>query len=830
MPLDVAATLKKLTLNEKVLLLAGKDNWHTVGIHREGVDVMALRMSDGPNGVRGTKFTSGVPASCFPCGAGLASTWNTKLIEEVGACIGEECHVKSVHVLLGPTCNLARSPLGGRAFEGYGEDPTLSGLIAAAFQEFLRTSSSSNMTPATLREVYLKPFEIAVRDAHPKTFMTGYNKVNGVHMSENKQLLSDVLRGEWGWDGLVMSDWLGVYSTAPALLAGLDLEMPGPGAVRGTSIHRAIAGHTLSVANVDERVTKVIDLVAWCEKSGIPEAGPEAEPDSQGPTRELLLRTAVESICLLKNDAGVLPLSPTKARKVAVIGPNALRTPYAGGGSASLLSTFNISILDGIKSVLPTEADISYHLGASIDLYLPTAFFDSAVTATGDEGFEIEMWNSDPLLKDSKPVFTTTSRGSYILFNDGIPPEVNLTGWASIRGFFTPAETEDVEVGLAVAGQADLYIDGKLVLENSKDQVRGNLAFNTATVEKRAVVSLIAGQRIEIVIKFSNFNAIPPSVYGGDNWAGQGGVRLGAAPVRDPQQLIDEATALAKEAEVVILAIGLSETIESEGFDRADLKLPGYTNALVSAILAAKPDTVVVHVAGTPNELPWIAGCSTLIHAPYGGNAAGQAVADVVFGLANPSGHLSMSWPHYLEDVPSFLTYGGDLHTGQVDYSEGLFIGWKGYEAINRPPLFSFGHGLAYSELDIDLAPLTPLTATSFAVDLVLTNLSPSNDASFVVQVYIAPPTIKSDGSPRRRRPKKDLVAFEKVALVGGKRKAIQIAVGPTSLATWDEKMSCWVVEKGTYGVQVGTSSADIRAKDEWVVEQELVWAGLGPV
>ncbi|POR39697.1 Beta-glucosidase, partial [Tolypocladium paradoxum] len=384
--INVEAVLKSLSLSEKVDLLAGIDFWHTKALPRHGVP--SLRMSDGPNGVRGTKFFNGVPAACFPCGTALGATFNQPLLEEAGRAMGREAIAKSAHVILGPTINMQRSPLGGRGFESIGEDPSLAGLAAAALvrgiqstgvqaavkhflcndQEDRRMGVQSIVTERALREIYARPFQLAVRDARPGAVMTAYNGINGTMCSENAKYIDGMLRREWGWQGLVMSDWYGTYSTTAAVAAGLDLEMPGPPRFRGEALKFNAAAGRPPAHVVDARAREVLRLVGKCAPlaAEVQERGPEREANTPE-TAALLRRIGNESIVLLKNEGGVLPLSRDKT--TLVIGPNAKVATYHGGGSAALPAYYAVTPYDGIAAKL--GAPPAYTVGAYTHRFLP---------------------------------------------------------------------------------------------------------------------------------------------------------------------------------------------------------------------------------------------------------------------------------------------------------------------------------------------------------------------------------------------------------------------------------------------------------------------------
>ncbi|KAG6817888.1 hypothetical protein H0H87_001720 [Tephrocybe sp. NHM501043] len=405
---DVEATLSKLSLPNKIKLLTGLGWWHTEPVPESGVP--SIRLSDGPNGVRGTRFFNGVPSNCFPASTGLGSSFDIELARRVGESLGDECRVKGTHVLLAPTVNTQRSPLGGRGFESFSEDPHLNGTIAAAYinglqskgvsatikhfvandQEFQRFSISSEVSERALREIYLKPFQIAIKHSDPWALMSSYNRVNGTHVSESKKFLRDILRKA---SRLVMSDWTGVYSTVESIKAGLDLEMPGPSPFRGKALERSIMAEKLFPADINARVRKVLELIKHAHASGIPFNGPE-ESYGSPEVRRTLRTAAADAVVLLKNDKKLLPLKG--AKEIAVIGPNAKYAMTSGGGSARLLSASTVSPLEGITTAAgEVGAKVTYAIGATSHKYLP--LLSSYVQQpSGEPGLLIEFWNESP--------------------------------------------------------------------------------------------------------------------------------------------------------------------------------------------------------------------------------------------------------------------------------------------------------------------------------------------------------------------------------------------------------------------------------------------------
>ncbi|TFK64048.1 glycoside hydrolase family 3 protein [Pluteus cervinus] len=845
--LNVEETLGKLTLAQKIKLLGGLDVWHTEPVPEAGVP--SMRFSDGPNGVRGTRFFNGVPASCFPSSTGLGSSFDVELAAKVGGTLADEARAKSAHVLLAPTVNIQRSPLGGRSFESFSEDPHLNGTIAAAYinglqakgvsatikhyvandQEFERFSISSDLSERALREIYLKPFQIAIKGSDPWALMSSYNRVNGVHVSEDKRLLDDVLRKVWGWKGLVMSDWTGVYSTTQSLLAGLDIEMPGPPVMRGKALDRALQAGKIFPSDIDARARKVLELVQRAQASGIPFDGPEASIDTPE-VRQTLRTAAADATVLLKNDNKLLPLK-ADVKTIAVMGPNAKATMISGGGSASLTPTYAVSPLEGITTAAKEiGAKVKYTPGAYTTKYHP--LLDPYIRQLdGTPGALMEFWNDSPTSdfltlqpNFEKPVagcaWSTPTSSSYCFMADGIDEtEVNLACWIRYSTTFTPDEDGDWEFGINITGKANLFLDDKLVVDLSTVESRGDSWFGLGTADvKASVAGLKAGQSYRIELRLNNADFVSQGV----PFTCRGGIRIGALRKIDPQGAINDAVELAKNSDVAIVVVGLNHDWESEGFDRADLELPGLSNGLVSAVLKANPRTIIVNQSGAPVTMPWIGEAATLIQAFYGGNELGNGLADIIFGKVNPSGKLSLTFPKRLEDVPSYPSYGdkGQEH-GKILYNEGIFVGYRGYEVKNLEPLFPFGYGLSYSQFQYSSLEASSVSeAAELTVTFKITNIS-TVDGREVAQVYIADPV---SSLPRAV---KELKGFAKVLIKAGETEAVSVKLDREAFGFYDDRQSSWVAEKGKFEILVGSSSTDIKLKTEVELEKTITWTGL---
>lgn len=827
---SVASIVEKLSVEEKASLLSGVGLWRTKALPHHNIP--SLLLSDGPNGVRGEKLFDMEPSGCFPCGTGLASTFDNDLLFETGKMMAREAKAKGVNVILGPTVNMQRSPLGGRGFESFSEDPVLSGLAASSIingiqsegcaatikhfvcndQEHERTSMDAVVSQRALREVYLLPFQIAIRGSNPKAVMTSYNKVNGVHASQDNFLLKDILRGEWNWKGLIMSDWGGTYSMKEALEAGLDLEMPGPSTWRGKLITNAIANRELSMSVLNERVTQMLEFIYDVYKTS---HCPEPKSNDTPETSSFLRKLATDSIVLLKNENQQLPLD--KSKKTAVIGPNAKYTVFCGGGSASLYPYYAISPLDGVKS--KTIEEPLYNIGLNTFKSLPL-LDEYLTTEDGTHGVDVKIFDL-PFDDPQRNLIDTKKLGrSQVIFADYFPPIIKNKSlfYADIEGTFIPDETAEYEFELIVIGTANLYVDNELVVDNSTNQVMGDAFFGLGTRPELGTIKLTRGKSYKISIRYGTgltSKIITPEAAA----MLKGAVRVGA--IRKTQSInesIAEAVEVAKKVDQVVLSLGLNSAWETEGHDRENMDLPPGTTELVKSIVAANPNTVVVMQSGTPVTMPWIDDVPAVIHAWYGGNETGNAIADVLFGDANPNGKLSLTIPKRLEDNPSYLYFGSEH--GRTWYGEHVYVGYKFYETIDRPVLFPFGHGLSYTKFNYTNCTVS-LNEDNLTVTVDVKNTG-NMEGKESVQIYI------SSANLNIRRPFKELKGYNKVNLLPGETKTVSIAISKKyATSYWDEERNQWVSEKGNYIIHCASSSVDVRLTRSFELNREIRWNGL---
>jgi len=657
---DLKALIARMTLEEKASLCSGADVWHTKGVERLGIP--SVMVTDGPHGLRKQRASGdhlglfdSVPATCFPSAAGVASSWNRELIRRMGEALGRECQAEDVAVLLGPGANIKRSPLCGRNFEYFSEDPYLSSEMAAHHilgvqsqgvgtslkhfaannQEHRRMTSDSVVDERTLREIYLASFEGAVKQARPWTVMCSYNKINGEFAAENEWLLTDVLKNEWGHEGFVVSDWGAVNERAKGLAAGLELEMPFSFGEGERQILDAVRAGELAEEKLDEAVERLLSVVFKSVDGRRPET--VFDPESH---HRLAREVARESMVLLKNEDDVLPLA--KGGRFAVIGAMAKEPRYQGSGSSLIRPTRLEDIAEELAKSAGEGARIAYAKGYELD-----------------------------------------------------------------------AEEADAE-------------------------------------------------------------------------------------------LTAEAVKAASEADVAVLFAGLPKRYESEGFDRKHLRMPANQVALIEAVAAAQPNLVVVLSNGAPVEMPWIGSAKAVLEAYLGGQALGGAIADLLFGDANPSGRLAETFPVRLSDNPSYLFFPGEGN--KVEYREGLFVGYRYYDKKELEPLFPFGHGLsytkfAYSELSVDKSAIAD--DETLTVTVKVANVG-DRAGQEVVQLYVR------DVVSTAIRPDRELRRFDKIALQPGESRTVSFELDKRCFAYYDVDERDWAVETGDFEILIGRSSRDI--------------------
>ena len=786
----VEQLLGQMTLEEKVGLVAGVDFWHNPGVPRLGIP--ALKVTDGPSGARGEQWTGGPSSACFPCGTALAATWDVELVHEVGVELGEEARNKGAHVLLAPTVNIHRTPLAGRTFECYSEDPYLAARMAVAYisgvqsrrvgasvkhfvcndSEFERMTISSDVGERALREIYLPPFEAATVEAGSWTVMAAYNRLNGTYCAEHSHLLTAILRDDWGWDGAVMSDWFGTQSTVASANAGLDLEMPGPPVHMGERLLAAIRDGEVEEKTLDDKVRRLLGLLERAGAFERPE--PVGESFVDAPERRAVIRRAAAAgIVVLRNERAALPLDAGALARVAVIGPNANVAHMQGGGSAAVFPVHAVTPLDGLRARLP-DATVVHE--------------PSCVTTRGTPLLDTRtVWTIEYFAStdgSGAPVHKTVHRRSAFRWTGAPVPELATGTWsARITADYVPERSGEHTLKLRGGGRALLFVDDELVLDGTEAfSVRVRHAMVEATPHRL---------RLEL--------GPPPD----------GGIFHGAEiriapPV--PDDLLDRAVAAAAGADVAIVVVGMDDEWETEGRDRPDLSLPGAQAELIERVAAVNERTVVVVNTGAPVDMGWADRVAAIVQLWYPGQEGGDALADVLFGDVNPSGRLPLTFPVRLEDTPAYLNDPGE--SGHVLYGEGIFVGYRFYDARRIAPRFAFGHGLSYTTFAY--ADLAVDGGDTVAVRVDITNTGDRVGAE-VVQLYVR------DVEASVRRPEKELKRFAKVIVEPGATERVHFTLDDRALAFWDEAAADWRVEPGAFELLVGPSSVDIRARALYV-------------
>jgi len=699
---NIEELLKQMTLDEKASLCSGMNRWKTEAIDRLGI--ASMNVSDGPHGVRRPKNENeygmknakeNAPATCFPTASALASSWDRELMKRIGEALAKEAKRLDVQILLGPGINMKRSPLGGRNFEYYSEDPYLAGELGVAYvnglqsqgvgacvkhyacnnQEHERMSISAAVDERTLREIYLPAFEKIVKEAKPWSMMAAYNKVNGIYATENDYLLQSILREEWGFQGIVMSDWGATSQRVQALAAGLDLEMPGPSPANDKKIVAVVQEGKLDEQLLDQAVRNMLTVLFQVLEHRDPEC--EVDIDAH---HQLAKEAAVSSMVLLKNEDSILPLNVSRMSTLAVIGPMAVEPRYQGAGSSKVNATKLEQPLEYIKKAAGDAVNVLY-----------------------------------------------------------------------AQGYSDKLETEEVE--------------------STETVLRG-------TVHETALVSCEEAYEAELT---SNEETRKTKL-----------------------ALRKEALDAAQKANVVLLFLGLPEKIESEGYDRQHIDLPINQVKLLEELAQVNENIVVVLNNGSAIAMPWIDKAKAVLEGWLCGQACGSAIADLLFGVINPSGKLQETFALQLEDNPSYLFFPGE--EGKVEYREGIYIGYRYYDSKNMKVLFPFGHGLSYttfqySNLQVSDLEIKDIDGLQAQVDVVNTGDRVGKE---IVQLYVKPPR------SRLKRPIKELKGFQKVELSPGERKTVSFELTKRDFSYYDPNVGAWVMESGEYEIHIGKSSREL--------------------
>ena len=812
---QVDAWMAALTVEEKCKLLGGASGWRTFPIERVGVP--ALKVSDGPNGVRGEGAGSrSTPGVALPVGIAQAASWDPALLQRIGDLLGREAERKRAHVVLGPTVNLQRTPIGGRTFECFSEDPELSAQLAVGIVKGIQAhdvgvtvkhfvgndSERERMTvdvkidERTLRELYLRPFEAAVVDAGATGIMSAYNQLNGEFCAGNRTLLTDILREEWGFDGFVVSDWYGAHDTVASAHGGMTLEMPGPSRVYGKALFKAFSEGLVEEKRIDELVS---DLLALIERTHAVERSADGEERTvDDPAERALCReAAVAAMVLLRND-GLLPLNPDALKTVALIGPNALETRTMGGGSSSLRPISQRTILEALTDRL--EATLVYEKGVSIDKATALPLRDQLVGPDGAPGLVIQYANGRDA--DAPALFEDRSSNGLVTLFGTVPPGVTPRSFQiRLVGSYLPMVDGPHKVGAITTGGLTLDIGDRRLVEDPERLVeRSDAFFGYGSIEQVGVVQLTAGVPVSI-----------HAVMGGDG--GFVALRLGIEPP-EPADLMDRAVAAAAAADVAIVVVGTNDEWETEGSDRDTIALPGLQDELVRRVVAANPRTIVVVNAGSPVSMPWADDVSAIVTTFFAGMEQADALVDVLTGVADPGGRLPITYPKRLEDCPAWPYY--FPVDGVQSYGERWRMGYRGYEAAGTEVLFPFGHGLSYGDVSwisatASATEISPGGRVTVQVELVNTG---ARAGTAVVQGYVAARSIASDGMgglEAQDRPAKELRAWAKVSLGAGESATAEVRFPALAFRRWDSDAHGWVTDAGSYELVLCASATDER-------------------
>ena len=760
-----------------------------------------MLVSDGPSGVRGETWDERDPSLNLPSATALASSWDPDIARRYGAAAAVEARRKDVDVVLGPTINLHRSPLGGRHFEAFSEDPVLTADLAAAYvrgvqdngvgatpKHYVANDSETDrftvdvrVGDRALRELYLLPFEKAVTEARAWLVMSSYNRVNGVTVTEN-DLLETPLNTEWGFDGVVVSDWTAVRSLDSAR-ASQDLVMPGPDGPWGEALVQAVRSGAIPEAAVDRKVARILTLARRVGALG----GAPAEPAWVEDGVAFARLAAIEGTVLLEN-RGELPWDPARLRSVAVIGDNAALARTQGGGSATVIPEYTVSPLDGLRAALP-GAEVSYSRGAVVQqgvTELPLAQMTNPVT--GGPGLRVRFLDAD-----GTELHTEDRRSSALVWFGGNAP-IGRSAAVELVTLFTPAESGPVRVGFATVGHGKIYLDGKLVVDEVAESEHTDLgAALMAPPTAAAEVSLTAGTPVELRFEYDLTGRTGPL-------ADLLWLRFGTEPAAvDADALIAAAAQAAAEADVALVVVGTNSVVESEGYDRTSLALPGRQDDLVRAVAAANPRTVVLVNAGSPVLMPWREQVAAVLVGYFGGQEFGHAVADVLLGRAEPGGRLPTTWPAAEADVPVLST---TPTGGRLDYAEGIHVGYRAWLKHDAGPAYWFGSGQGYTDIALTSIQAPPSVAAGedFPVTVEVANHG-QRDGKQVVQVYAERPDSAVD------RPVRWLVGFAPVRVPAGRTAQVQISVPTRLLAYWQDG---WRYEPGAYQLRAGASVTDL--------------------
>ncbi len=797
----VEAILSQMTLEEKVDYIGGVDGFYIRAVSRLGVP--RLKMADGPIGVRNYG-----PATTMAGGIALASTWNPALAERVGTEIARDARSRGVHFLLGPGVNIYRAPMNGRNFEYFGEDPYLGSRMVVGYikgmqaqgvsatvkhfmgnnSEYLRHDSDSVIDERTMREIYLPIFEASVKEAHVGSIMDSYNFTNGVHLTQNGYLNTEVAKKEWGFSGIMMSDWFATYDGVAAANGGLDLEMPSGAFMNRKNLLPAIQDGRLSVATLDDKVRRILRTAiqfGWLDREQTDDSIPKDNPQGH----QVALEGAREGMVLLKNEGSLLPLSKGKIKSIAVIGPDADPGVPVGGGSAGVKPFAAVSFLQGLTSTAGTSVNVTYHRGIPTLGEMAEATNFSTAETNGQPGLNAEYFNNANLQGAPE----TTRTDLHVHFGRApapvLAPQSGSQRWT---GYYIPRSAGAYDVFVQTTGEDGgayrLWVDDKPLFDNwTISRAMANYGSLSLEVKPHKVVLEHKGH---------------------SQWLGS---RLNLGIMRHGSYVNTEAKAMAAKSDVVVVAAGFDPETESEGADRT-FHLPPGQDELIQEMAAANKNTIVVVTSGgSVDAEAWLGRVPALLEAWYPGQEGGTALADILLGDVNPSGRLPISWERKWEDNPVHDSYYLEPGTNKVVYKEGVFVGYRGYERSGTKPLFPFGYGLSYTSFKYGNLSVKPVSGEAaagpqFEVSFDVTNTG-SRAGADVAEVYVG------EAHAKVPRPAKELKGFSKVALQPGETKHVTVTLDRRALSYYDAGAKQWRADAGEFNVLVGRSSEQIELR-----------------
>ena len=790
--MNFKASVEKLSIEEKVRLLTGEDFWTTYAL--PNIDLRKMVVSDGPSGVRGELWDERSPSLSLPSATAFASTWDTTVMEQVGEVMAHEARSKNVDVVLGPTINLHRSPLGGRHFEAYSEDSVLSGKLAAAFVQGIqgqgvgaclkhfvandaetdRHTVNNILDEETLREVYALPFEIAARDSNPWTIMSAYNRVNGPKMAASP-LLNSMLKDEWGWDGAVVSDWTGVQSTVDTGNEGNDLEMPGPFGFWGEKLLAAVKSGEVSEEAINAKVERLLRLAHRVGKFADAESK-KAKVFTNAELQAFARSVGSQSIVLAKNDNSTLPIeSPTS---IAVVGAHARFGRGQGGGSATVYPTEFVAPLEGLTKNAPAGSAIKYTLGVNSDSGLIQ--FDKNYLknpSTGQGGCLAEIFAPDGSVLLSEDRF-----GGF--FNWATQPWMFQYAFIRVSGIFTASADGEYQFGIGMVGNYKITI-GDQVHEGFIPMHSDDLGEFILNPPFRTFGhSLKRGEEVLLQWEYPQGSLPIPiaSFYIGFQ-----------EPSRSQAEEIADAAELAAKSDVAVVFVGTTAEIESEGHDRKNISLPDGQDQLVAAVAKVAKRTIVVVNSGSPVEMPWFKDVDSVLFTFFGGQQMGNALADVIYGKVNPAARTTTTWAKQMSDLPVVNT---TPNNGELHYSEGKFIGYRAWKKSGTAPLIPFGHGLSYTTFASEL-----VSAGKSVAKVKVTNTG-NRAGAHTVQIYAQ---LENAQSFERR-----LAGFAKVSLQPSESVEVEVALEPLVFKRfkggWQDVAGKWIITLAENAFEQGAS------------------------